>query len=183
MDQPLAAATPTVERSIGASVGATLGRSRLRAVALGLLVALVVSLGFVAAAPAAMADELYDFRPVTYNMQGSSADRGSIDKWRRDVEPLLANHDVVALQEAGTPPSSADPVGTFDAGNGYEVETFKWQLGSSTRGRRGLHQLGADRPRRQPRESCCRHGTAAGPITGGSQPGDRREARASVACG
>jgi len=86
-------------------VTARLGR--IRALVRVILVALLARLGLVAVAPAAMADGLWNFHPVTYNMQGSGADGSRIDKWRRDVEPLLANHDVIALQEAGAPPASA----------------------------------------------------------------------------
>lgn len=111
-------------------------RGRIRALVRVVLVVLLASVGLVAVAPAAMADGLWNFHPVTYNMQGSAADGSSIDKWRRDVEPLLANHDVIALQEAGAPPASAVLLQrTVGVAGGPSVETYRWRLGSSTRGR------------------------------------------------
>src|SRR5260370_27426351 len=50
------------------------------------------------AGTSAEAANLEQHSPVTYNMQGASAD--TTPKWSSDI-PGLLNHDVIALQEAG----------------------------------------------------------------------------------
>ena len=74
--------------------------------------------------------------PVTYNMQGSTANGQS--KWTTDVAPLLLNHDIVALQEAGGLPASATTVATaqvqIPSGGSYQFSQATWNVGSATRG-------------------------------------------------
>ncbi|MEA2567935.1 MAG: hypothetical protein QOD49_3112, partial [Actinomycetota bacterium] len=48
------------------------------------------------AGTSAQAANLEQHNPVTYNMQGASAD--TTPKWSSDI-PGLLNHDVIALQE------------------------------------------------------------------------------------
>jgi hypothetical protein len=69
------------------------------AVAAGLLTAV---------AGPAQAANLERHNPVTYNMQGGQG--GDVTpKWSNDIPRLLANHDVLALQEAGPlPPLNAN---------------------------------------------------------------------------
>ena len=62
-----------------------------------------------AAGTPAHAANLEQHNPVTYNMQGASAD--TTPKWSSDI-PSLLNHDVIALQEAGPLPP-LDPGGVF----------------------------------------------------------------------
>ena len=63
----------------------------------------------VAGTPAHAAN-LEQHRPVTYNMQGASAD--TTPKWSSDI-PSLLTHDVIALQEAGPVPNANDPRSPF----------------------------------------------------------------------
>ena len=72
------------------------------------VVALAASCLTAAGAPAHAAN-LEQHNPVTYNMQGASAD--TTPKWSSDI-PSLLNHDVIALQEAGPLPP-LDPGGVF----------------------------------------------------------------------
>ncbi|HEY3681527.1 MAG TPA: endonuclease/exonuclease/phosphatase family protein [Streptosporangiaceae bacterium] len=77
-----------------------------------------------ATAPA-QAGSIEDHRPATYNMQGSN--QGS--KWTSDVERLTADHDVVALQEAGSRPNMAD--GQTVAQDQYgSVQVYRWNIGT-----------------------------------------------------
>src|SRR5207253_3354945 len=65
--------------------------------------------GLTAVGTSAQAANLEQHNPVTYNMQGASAD--TTPKWSSDI-PRLLNHDVIALQEAGPLPP-LDPGGVF----------------------------------------------------------------------
>src|SRR6267142_4044376 len=73
-----------------------------------MVIALAAGVLSLAGTPAHAAN-LEQHRPVTYNMQGASAD--TTPKWSSDIPDLLT-HDVIALQEAGPLPP-LDPNGVF----------------------------------------------------------------------
>jgi len=106
------------------------GRALARVVT---LVALAVSCLTVAGMPAGAAN-LEQHNPVTYNMQGASAD--TTPKWSSDI-PNLLNHDVIALQEAGPLPP-LDPNGVFSyqdrrSVNGMTVYHYLRNFGTRSR--------------------------------------------------
>ena len=77
----------------------------------------------------------HTLRVASWNMQGSS--QTSDAKWRTFVLPLARNNAVVALQEAGSRPASADYVGniavTDQFGTAFQVEQYLWEAGSTSR--------------------------------------------------
>jgi cytolethal distending toxin subunit B len=83
--------------------------SRWWAVARVVTVVALAAGGLTAVGTSAQAANLEQHNPVTYNMQGASAD--TTPKWSSDI-PRLLNHDVIALQEAGPLPP-LDPGGVF----------------------------------------------------------------------
>src|SRR3989454_8622761 len=96
-------------------------------------VALAASCLPVAGTPAGAAN-LEQHNPVTYNMQGASAD--TTPKWSSDI-PGLLNHDVIALQEAGPLPP-LDPNGVFSyqdrrSVNGMTVYHYLRNFGTRSR--------------------------------------------------
>jgi len=82
--------------------------------------------------PAAVGLEL---RLATWNMQGTAATAES--KWRTRLLQLARNNDVVVIQEAGAPPSSAELVVRMDVpdqfGTHQEVDQYLWQAGTASR--------------------------------------------------
>jgi len=76
-----------------------------------------------------------ELRLATWNMQGTAATAES--KWRTRLLQLARLNDVVVIQEAGAPPSSAELVVRMDVpdqfGSHQEVEQYLWQAGSATR--------------------------------------------------
>src|SRR6267142_5164415 len=74
-----------------------------------MVIALAAGVLSLAGTPAHAAN-LEQHRPVTYNMQGASAD--TTPKWSSDI-PNLLTHDVIALQEAGPVPNANDPRSPF----------------------------------------------------------------------
>src|SRR5256714_5926589 len=84
------------------SVPAARWRTAVRLAAIAALAGGLLTAG---AAPA-QAALLEEHAPATYNMQGSQG--GDLTpKWSTDIPALLANHDVLALQQAGpVPPQS-----------------------------------------------------------------------------
>ena len=97
------------------------------------LVAVAASCLTVAGTPAGAAN-LEQHNPVTYNMQGASAD--TTPKWSSDI-PNLLNHDVIALQEAGPLPP-LDPNGVFSyqdrrSVNGMTVYHYLRNFGTRSR--------------------------------------------------
>lgn len=83
---------------------------------------------------------LNDYKTATWNMQGSSAATES--KWNVNVRGLITGNgsvNVVALQEAGTRPTSATPTGraippvVTAGGRQIPIEEFEWNLGTRTR--------------------------------------------------
>lgn len=76
---------------------------------------------------------------ATWNMQGESGDREN--RWTSDVAGMLRggeNVTVVALQECGAPPRSAQQVGSGlviqdQFGYDHDVEVFRWNLATSDR--------------------------------------------------
>jgi hypothetical protein len=87
-----------------------------------------------AAGASALAANLEQHSPATYNMQGASSD--TTPKWSSDI-PGLLNHDVLALQEAGPLPP-LDPGGVFSyqdsqSSNGRTVYHYLRNFGTRTR--------------------------------------------------
>jgi cytolethal distending toxin subunit B len=87
------------------------------------------------AAPA-QAAPLEEHAPATYNMQGSQG--GDLTpKWSTDIPALLANHDVLALQEAGPvpPQTQTGPFVYQDSTTnfGYTVYHYLRNFGTSSR--------------------------------------------------
>lgn len=79
---------------------------------------------------------LEDYRVGTWNLQGSSAATES--KWSVSVRQLIVGDDslnVLAVQEAGAVPASAQRTGRQIQPGGTPVEEYIWQLGTSTRPR------------------------------------------------
>ena len=74
-------------------------------------------------------------RLATWNMHGTAASAES--KWRTRLLQLARLNDVVVIQEAGVPPSSAELVVRMDVpdqfGTHQEVEQYLWQAGTATR--------------------------------------------------
>jgi hypothetical protein len=110
--------------------------ARWRSVArLAAVAALVAGLLSAATAPA-LAANLEQHRPATYNMQGSQG--GDLTpKWSNDIPRLLQNHDVLALQEAGPLPP-LDPNGIFHYQdsttiNGHAIYHYLRNFGSNDR--------------------------------------------------
>src|SRR5437879_2340584 len=107
------------------------GRALARVVT---LVALAASCLTVAGMSADAAN-LEQHSPVTYNMQGASAD--TTPKWSSDI-PGLLNHDVIALQEAGPLPP-LDPAavlsyqGTLTSASGLRTSHYLRTFGTRTR--------------------------------------------------
>ncbi|MGL4178732.1 MAG: endonuclease/exonuclease/phosphatase family protein [Dermatophilaceae bacterium] len=95
-------------------------KGRLAAI-VGLVFAVVASLGVLGATPAQAAGP--DQRTCTWNMQGAS--HVAENKWNHDVQPLMSNCDVLALQEAGSVPASATQVGTYDLSGGT-IGVYNW---------------------------------------------------------
>jgi len=78
-----------------------------------------------------LAQGLLDHTPLTYNMQGATT--GNDNKWILDVAPLTVNHDVVALQEAGSPPSSAILVEAPEDTPEGRLTHWTWNAGTGSR--------------------------------------------------
>lgn len=76
-----------------------------------------------------------ELRVATFNMQGSSETSNS--KYRLHVLPLVRMHHVVALQEAGVAPFSAQHVARLQVadqfGETHEVNQYLWEAGTSGR--------------------------------------------------
>ena len=76
-----------------------------------------------------------DYKIATWNLQGSSASNES--KWNISVRQMITGNnaaDILALQEAGSLPTTAMPTGrTARTASGLEVAEFTWQLGSVSR--------------------------------------------------
>lgn len=72
---------------------------------------------------------------ATWNMQGSSQSQEA--KWRTQVLNLVRANHIVAIQEAGSMPASAELVQRIDVqdqfGGFHVVEQYTWQAGTSTR--------------------------------------------------
>ncbi|MFV0946958.1 cytolethal distending toxin subunit B family protein [Campylobacter jejuni] len=79
---------------------------------------------------------LEDYNTGTWNLQGSSASTES--KWNISVRQLVTGFnpmDVLAIQEAGTLPSTAimTPRQVQPVGIGIPIHEYEWNLGSSSR--------------------------------------------------
>lgn len=78
---------------------------------------------------------LDDYKTATWNLQGSSA--SSESKWNVSVRQIVSGEnaaDILAIQEAGSLPSSAVFNNRVETGSsGIEVREYTWQLGSVSR--------------------------------------------------
>lgn len=76
-----------------------------------------------------------ELRLATWNMQGTAAT--AENKWRTYVLQLARRHDVVVIQEAGAPPSSAELVLRSQVADQFgmvqEVDQYLWHAGTSSR--------------------------------------------------
>lgn len=71
-------------------------------------------------------------RVETWNMQGSTAQGECL--WALQVRPLARTNHVVALQEAGAPPASADNSLTNRwVRHGFTIEEYLWESGTRRR--------------------------------------------------
>ncbi|MGG2494352.1 cytolethal distending toxin subunit B family protein [Pseudomonas aeruginosa] len=98
--------------------------------AFGVLLISLYSVSFSVLSVAAIEDH----RSATWNMQGSSA--SSESKWRVNVRQLMTGLDVLAIQEAGSPPESAQPTSRVipsPAGTSIPIHELTWNIGTSTR--------------------------------------------------
>ncbi|MHA6194080.1 endonuclease/exonuclease/phosphatase family protein [Pseudomonas wadenswilerensis] len=72
---------------------------------------------------------------ATWNMQGTAAT--AENKWRTYVLQLARRHDVLVIQEAGAPPSSAELVLRTQVADQFgrvqEVDQYLWQAGTGSR--------------------------------------------------
>lgn len=78
--------------------------------------------------------ELTDFRVATWNLQGSSAT--TENKWNINVRQLISGEnavDVLAIQEAGSPPASAIDTGRLIPSPGIPVRELIWNLSTNSR--------------------------------------------------
>jgi hypothetical protein len=86
---------------------------------------------------------LTSFTVETWNMQGSSASGECI--WLTRVYPLARTSHVLALQEAGSPPASAQPVpGRTWTQHGRNVTEYLWRPGGSRGGDFYLYWMRTD---------------------------------------
>ncbi|MGP1560991.1 MAG: cytolethal distending toxin subunit B family protein [Helicobacteraceae bacterium] len=76
-----------------------------------------------------------DYKIATWNLQGSSASNES--KWNISVRQIITGSnaaDILALQEAGSLPTTARATGrSARTQSGLEVAEYEWQLGSVSR--------------------------------------------------
>jgi hypothetical protein len=106
------------------------------AVLLAAVAALAGGILTTAVAAPAQALPLEQHHPATYNMQGGQG--GDVTpKWSTDIPALLANHDILALQEAGpVPPQNQNGPFVYQdstTSNGYTVYHYLRNFGTSSR--------------------------------------------------
>ncbi len=92
------------------------------------IISLIVFLSFYAQA------DLTDFRVATWNLQGASATTES--KWNINVRQLISGEnavDILAVQEAGSPPSTAVDTGRVIPSPGIPVRELIWNLSTNSR--------------------------------------------------
>ncbi|EAA0700322.1 cytolethal distending toxin subunit B family protein [Salmonella enterica] len=78
--------------------------------------------------------DLTDFRVATWNLQGASA--ATENKWNINVRQLISGEnavDILAVQEAGSPPSSAVDTGRVIPSPGIPVRELTWNLSTNSR--------------------------------------------------
>lgn len=77
-----------------------------------------------------------DYKIATWNLQGSSA-ASNESKWNVSVRQIVTGAnaaDILAVQEAGSLPTTAMPTGRRErTASGLEVTEYEWQLGSVSR--------------------------------------------------
>lgn len=75
-----------------------------------------------------------DFKTATWNLQGASAN--TENKWNINVRQLISGEnavDILAIQEAGTPPSTATDTGRIIPTPGIPVRELVWNLSTNSR--------------------------------------------------
>ncbi|EKC2495425.1 cytolethal distending toxin subunit B family protein [Salmonella enterica] len=88
---------------------------------------------FILFIPCSLNAALTDYKVATWNLQGSSA--RSESKWNVNVRQIISGSaavDILMVQEAGSPPSSAADTGRI-INAGIPVRELTWNLGSNSR--------------------------------------------------
>ncbi|EDR5179067.1 cytolethal distending toxin subunit B family protein, partial [Salmonella enterica] len=73
--------------------------------------------------------DLTDFKAATWNLQGASA--RSENKWNVNIRQLISGEnavDILAVQEAGSPPGTASDTGRIIQSPGIPVRELTWNL-------------------------------------------------------
>ncbi len=85
--------------------------------------------------PTYLSAALSDYKIATWNLQGASA--LTENKWNVNVRQLISGEgavDILAIQEAGSPPESAVDTGRiFNITAGIPIREYRWNLGSNSR--------------------------------------------------
>ncbi|EEQ2125563.1 cytolethal distending toxin subunit B family protein, partial [Escherichia coli] len=77
---------------------------------------------------------LSDFKVATWNLQGASSQTES--KWNINIRQIISGSgavDILAVQEAGSPPSTAIDTGRVIISPGIPVREFIWNLSTNSR--------------------------------------------------
>ncbi|EAA8634482.1 cytolethal distending toxin subunit B family protein [Salmonella enterica subsp. enterica] len=78
--------------------------------------------------------DLTDFKVATWNLQGASA--RAENKWNVNIRQLISGEnavDILAIQEAGSPPGTASDTGRIIASPGIPVRELTWNLSTNSR--------------------------------------------------
>lgn len=107
------------------------GRARKKFLVPMFTLALLASVFQPLVAPQTASAAVDDFRPATYNMQGSSG--GSATKWSTDIPQILrGGYNMVALQEAGPQPPgwlawTSQYLEADQNWRGWRVQHYRWR--------------------------------------------------------
>lgn len=78
--------------------------------------------------------DLTDFKVATWNLQGASA--RTENKWNVNIRQLISGEnavDILAVQEAGSPPGTATDTGRVISSPGIPVRELIWNLSTNSR--------------------------------------------------
>lgn len=78
--------------------------------------------------------DLTDFKVATWNLQGASA--RTENKWNVNIRQIISGEnavDILAIQEAGSPPSTAIDTGRVIISPGIPVRELSWNLSTNSR--------------------------------------------------
>ncbi|HFW5421928.1 TPA: cytolethal distending toxin subunit B family protein [Salmonella enterica subsp. enterica serovar Wandsworth] len=78
--------------------------------------------------------DLTDFKAATWNLQGASA--RTENKWNVNIRQLISGEnavDILAVQEAGSPPGTATDTGRVISSPGIPVRELIWNLSTNSR--------------------------------------------------